>query len=180
MGRVLIKTEKTGYFKNVEDPEGKSVRKKADDQIFDNLLEAQEALAVLKASGNEPGGNGASADEPKNEGKTEAKAEKPPKKEKPPKEPLEKVELSTGKVALGKTVTIKCQWKDPETKKVCGKERKIKPQDVFQVKFCVDHRDEAKRIARNDRARARTATKKAEAEKKGGGKAAKDKVAKAA
>lgn len=62
----------------------------------------------------------------------------------------EAVVLSTGKIAHGPTVTIKCS-----NFKECGNERTIMKQDAFQVKHCVD----CQKVERNRRRRERRKAK---------------------
>lgn len=130
MGRKLFKTEAKGWYGDASDPLGRRVRKQDGDTVFDTLAEAKI---------------------------TSKKEARPSKKEE--KAAPEKTELSTGQVATGKTITIKCQWKG------CKNTRVIKPQDAFQVKYCVEHRDEHAREKRNAAARARTQRRKEAAAK---------------
>lgn len=159
-GRTLVKTQSAGWYKDLADPDGPNVRKKDGDTIL----------------GDQPT-NGASAEAPapaaETETETDAERKARLKKigqdangDKP--EPV-KTELSSGKVAIGRTVTIKCAWVDPDnrtkaqqrlfagpTKTItydkvvkaagddqaaqpCGTERVIKAQDEFQVRFCPAH-----------------------------------------
>lgn len=129
--RTLVKTTTAGWFIDTADPDGKRVRKQDGDEVIS--LEEFEA----RKSG-------------------ESKAEKPQRdKDAPPV-----VTAETGKSLVGKTTVIKCNYKDPETGKVCGKERTIKVQDQFQVKKCVEHQ-KRHRLDLRKKARAAKAKKKA-------------------
>lgn len=83
----------------------------------------------------------------------------PEKKEKPA--PVETI-LSSGVVAKGPVTVIFCQHVDAEGI-VCNKERIIKVQDKFQVKYCVEHQKQALNKKRYESRKANKAKKKAEA-----------------
>lgn len=136
MGRAIAKTEARGWY--VDAATGKKVRKQEGDDIFDNILEAQEALAVLEKAHGKAGTNGKAA-----------------------KEPAPEVTLTSGKTTRGKTLTIRCAWK--EKGKRCTNERTIKPQDAFQVKYCQEHQKENSKKLKRERAKARRAAKAAAA-----------------
>lgn len=159
MPRVLVKTESRGWYLDAADPLGGKVRKTDGDQIFDGLLEAQEAVAVLKAAHGESLTNGDGDPEP---------AAKPRKEA--PKEvervtikcawieggkndgtPYETVKLKSGKTIKGLT--------SAQRAKAHGAERQIKPQDLFQVRYCETHQKEQRKALRRAKTKARTAAK---------------------
>lgn len=51
----------------------------------------------------------------------------------------------------GKTVVIKCKHKVGPGRKLCGAERTIQVQDVFQVKRCVENQKDFATEKRRDR-----------------------------
>jgi hypothetical protein len=51
------------------------------------------------------------------------------------------------------SVVIKCKWHTGPGRKLCGAERRIKPQDRFQVKFCREHQADYARQRRRERSR---------------------------
>lgn len=61
----------------------------------------------------------------------------------------EVVILSTGKEAHGPTTTIRCQHITSDGK--CGADRIIQVQDIFQVKFCIEHQKEERNKLRRER-----------------------------
>jgi hypothetical protein len=55
------------------------------------------------------------------------------------------------------TETVRCKWHTGPGRKLCGSDRKVKPQDVWQVRYCVEHT----KMAKAKRARERRAAKRA-------------------
>lgn len=56
-----------------------------------------------------------------------------------------------GRPLKGKTVVIKCKHKVGPGRKLCGAERTIQVQDVFQVTRCVEHQKVFAAERRRDR-----------------------------
>lgn len=75
------------------------------------------------------------------EGKPKAEVKKP-KEQKPAPKP---VQLSSGKMTTGPTVTITCKEKG------CNEKRVIKKQDQFQVDYCIPHQKEHRNRLRRER-----------------------------
>lgn len=127
MGRLLIKTGVSGWFIDSTDLDGTRVRHQEDDVVI--TREEWDALGTQDGDLPEVGVHDEEDDiaVAVNTAIDEADEE------------VQVTVSDTGKLLKGKTITISCKHKDPETKKVCGKDRVIKPQDAFQVKFCVPH-----------------------------------------
>jgi len=185
--RVLVKTGNPAWFVDIANPEGKKVRRTEADQIFDNPIEAQEALAVLQAAHGPSAGNGDApekAEKPKPNRNRGTDAAKEAVNRTPPQTTV----LSSGKPVTGKTITIRCAWIEggkndgtpyetiklpngkvikgltpAQQKKACGEERVIKVQDLFQVRYCLKHQKMARQQKVNARNRAKTAKKAAAA-----------------
>jgi hypothetical protein len=56
-----------------------------------------------------------------------------------------------GRPLKGKTVVIKCKQKVGPGRKLCGTERTIQVQDVFQVTRCAEHQKDFAAEKRRDR-----------------------------
>lgn len=153
MGRTLIKTEAPGWYLDIADSD-KKVRKSEGDVVYNTLEEAQSA-------------NGATSKPKAKKSTTKAKGKST--KKTGDKSELKTTVSETGKVLVGKTITIKCKWRG------CKATRTIKPQDKFQVKYCVEHQHENRKALRRAKQRARAAQKRKEqaAAKKAGGKSSK-------
>jgi hypothetical protein len=129
--RYLVNTGTSGWYQELDGDNllQKRTRKQDGDQIYDTEAEAKTARRVLEAVGAKP--------------------------ELKPDGPV--TVAPTGKILIGKTTEITCQWKG------CSEKRIIKPQDAFQVKYCVTHQKESRKLAQKAKRQARAADRKAQA-----------------
>lgn len=140
MARTLIKTSTAGWYLNSEDLDGNRVRKTDGDLI----LTRDEFDALAKQT------NGTTPDA------DQAKSDKRLRERRESSEPVKLVKLDTGKeVPESQTTVITC------SKKGCKNTRRIKKQDVFQVKFCVEDQKEHRKAIRREKLRAKRAAARA-------------------
>lgn len=160
--RIIIKTDTAGWF--IDPTNGdKKVRKQDGDKIVTRAEYEQMLLDAEDQPREDDPVADATATKPNADERAKELRENPPQVE---------VELTSGKKAVGNTVTIKCAWVDPDKRTAKqqklfakfaagdrkaltyekvrdaadgpdsmpdGRERVIKPQDAFQVRFHSDN-----------------------------------------
>jgi len=150
MSRILLETDTPGWYREwTEDgPSEKRVRKQDDDHVAEGVVQAQELLderqlaeTKLAAEGN--GGSEGGAQRARDAIRAGQM------------KPDEQVTVAeTGKILKGKTVQVACQWEG------CTRTRIVKPQDVFQVRYCVQHQKEHRKALTRAKQRAKTAARR--------------------
>lgn len=166
MSRTIVSTTAVGWYIDASDPDGPRVRKKDGDSII--------TLDEFQASrGNDTGNRTATQEHAATaaKGVHQRRAERQAADEKPQQTDAEKAVSTTtsetGKILRGKTTVIKCGFKgeDGESGPVCGKQRTIKVQDQFQVKYCVEHQAAHRRKIKRNKLKAKRQAVKAAAAK---------------
>lgn len=161
--RALLKTDTAGWYGLVtaDGVDPKKVRKIEGDEVYGDLAEAQSALSVLAKTNGQP--------EPQAQPEMDASDEHDAAEYAAPAitaaaaAAAEKMDqpvtvAPTGKTLVGKTIEITC------SKRGCSTKRVIKPQDKFQVKFCVPHQEDHRKEVRRAKQKAKTAARRAQRE----------------
>lgn len=157
MARTVVKTTTSGWFIDAADPDGPRVRKKDGDTVislddFQQMRAGDESRTpsqqhAAHAAKSIPAARAARNGKPE---QTEAERAIPT------------TTSETGKILRGKTTEIKCGWKgDNGDEPVCGRERTIKVQDQFQVKYCVEHQTAHRRKVKREKLKAKRQAAKA-------------------
>jgi hypothetical protein len=166
VSRTIVSTTAVGWYIDASDPDGPRVRKKDGDTII--------TLDEFQASrGNGAGNRTATQERAATAVKAlhQRRAERKAAGEKPQQTDAEKsvptTTSETGKILRGKTTVVKCEFKgeDGESGPVCGKQRTIKVQDRFQVKYCVEHQAAHRRKIKRQKLKAKRQAAKAAAAK---------------